>query len=175
MYLSNWGFGEWFQSSTTLRTQPHHTAPDDASNPVPSIAQQIPSTRLPISFQAKILLALIPALSTTDNIPIDLLIRGASPRKRWGPDGQIEEIDATHAGLAPEVVSFLSDPQRLRPVLNEVSRLSVKEQWPGILVADKPAFDNVWEKLSANQRIFWSRQALILCYRVIPWSYLEAA
>jgi hypothetical protein len=77
------------------------------------------------SEDASVLLVLLCFLATRENIPIVLLFRGATPRKRWTVYGKIEDMDAICTGLIPELSKFLSEIPRLRNAFNELDLLSM--------------------------------------------------
>lgn len=126
------------------------------------------------SEDAKILLVLISFFSTVDKIPINLLFRGAAPCKRWTAQGGIEEVDAIHVGLAPELLDFLSDITRLeRSFHSLIPSSAVSKDHEQIYTLGKAAANHVRERLSAEDLLFWKYQALIITYRAIPWKYIE--
>lgn len=52
-------------------------------------------------------------------VPVDLLCRGASPRKRWGKDGDIVEGDPAELGLSNDLIRICS-PDTLTKVLSKL-------------------------------------------------------
>ncbi|EGE01159.1 hypothetical protein TEQG_00211 [Trichophyton equinum CBS 127.97] len=93
-----------------------------------------------------------------------LLIRGASRRKRWSESGNIEEIDARHVGLVPELMHMLSKEMNL-------GLRTPKADGSYVLAPEISA--RVLEHLPPEQHSFWRLQALIVAFRSIPWKYLE--
>ena len=127
------------------------------------------------SEDAKVLLILLSFLATSEKIPLDLLFRGATPRKRWNELGEIEEVDAIHAGLVPELGSLLSDIPRLNNTFHElVLSSAVSENSDQVYTVDE-AVARVHESLSPELHSFWRYHALVIAYRAIPWKYIEPA
>lgn len=127
------------------------------------------------SEDAKLLLLLLSFLSTSDKIPVNLF-RGAVPRKRWNAQGKIEEVDAVHAGLAPELRSFLSHTPRLSNSFHELDLLSAisKNHHDQTYTLDDALASRVRERLRLEDHSFWRCQALLVAYRAIPWKYIES-
>jgi hypothetical protein len=129
---------------------------------------------------AHVLLTLLSLLSTSDKIPFDLLFRGATPRKRWTIQGEVEEVDADRVGLAPQVACLLSDAPRLSEAFQKLEESSsvVLDSAVGSTKAYKlneAIASNARAKLSGEDLSSWRWQALIVTYRAIPWKYLESA
>ena len=75
---------------------------------------------LTCSDEASLLLILLSFLSTSEKVPLELLFRGATPRKRWNEHGNIDEVNAMDAGLIPELASLCSDTLRLGNAFHEL-------------------------------------------------------
>lgn len=128
------------------------------------------------SDDAKVILTLLSFLSTSDPISLDLLSHGAAARKRWTTLGGIEEVDAVHAGLAPELRNLLSDGKRLESVfdglcLSSVVSMDNDENY----TLDEAVASRVREGVPAEDLPFWRCQALVVSYRAIPWKYIQPA
>lgn len=115
---------------------------------------------------------LVSFLSPSYRINHDFLLRGGSLRKRWTPDGGIQEVDATTAGLSPELTSLLSDPLRLRNALSALSTTVLKESDQAYIL-DAEAAKRIRLDLSTEALASWKTQVLIVAYRACPWKYIE--
>lgn len=120
----------------------------------------------------RILELLVSLFSPSHAITYDFLLRGGSPRKRWTPDGGIEEMDATAAGLSPELSSLLSDHARLSHALNDLSTDVLNKSAQGYFL-DAEAASRIRQDLPSDAQLHWKTQALIVAYRAIPWKYIE--
>lgn len=119
------------------------------------------------------LLLLLSSLKPSVVIASSFLLRGATPRKRWTPQGEAEEADALQAGLDPELVCILSDGPRLENAFHELQRLdAVSETGNQTYTLNEALATRVLGSLEQNLP-FWRDQALIVMYRGIPWKYLE--
>jgi hypothetical protein len=127
------------------------------------------------SDDAKRLLLLLSFLAA-EEIPVDLLVRGATPRRRWDIQGEIEGVDALRAGLDPELGSFLSDTLRLSNAFFELDLLSAVSKNSGqTYTLNEAVAGRIHESLPPEHRSFWRCQALVVAYRAIPWKYIEPA
>ncbi|KAK0628691.1 hypothetical protein B0T17DRAFT_588740 [Bombardia bombarda] len=125
---------------------------------------------------ANILLVLLSFLMTSEIIPLDLLVRGATPRRRWNAQGKIDEVDAICAGLVPELSSLLSDMPRLSNAFHELGLSSaVSKNSSQAYTVDEAVAARVRESLSPELHSFWRCQALVVAYRSISWKYIEPA
>ena len=139
-------------------------------------SQALPRPSDTHSEDANILLVLLCFLATREKVPVNLLFHGATPRKRWGVHGKIEEIDAVCAGLVPELGRLLSDMPRLSNAFNELDLLSVvSKNADQIYTVDETVVGRVRKGLSPELHSFWGCQALVIAYRSIPWKYIEPA
>ncbi|KAL2291377.1 hypothetical protein FJTKL_13972 [Diaporthe vaccinii] len=116
---------------------------------------------------------LLSFLSPSYKITHDFLLRGGSPRKRWTPDGGIEEVDAITAGLSPELTGLLSDPPRLSNALRALSTTVLKTSDQAYIL-DAEAAKRIHQDLSTEALASWKTQALIVAYRAFSWKYIEA-
>lgn len=116
---------------------------------------------------------LLSFLSPSYKITHDFLLRGGSPRKRWTPDGGIEEVDAITAGLSPELTGLLSDPPRLSNALRALSTTVLKTSDQAYML-DAEAGKRIHQDLSTEALASWKTQALIVAYRAFSWKYIEA-
>lgn len=137
-----------------------------------AVSSAILGTSKTYSEDASILLVLLTFFSASANIPFDLLLRGASPRKRWDHRGEIQEVDS---GLALGSGVFLSNNTRLSHAFHELTSLSaVSKDFDGTYTLTGDIAKRVHESLPAENIAFWKSQALIIAYRAIPWKYLES-
>lgn len=122
--------------------------------------------------RARSLALLLSFFSPSYEITHDFLRRGGSPRKRWTPDGGIEDADAIKAGLSPELTDLLSDSSRLENTLSVLSSTVLKKSDQGYFI-DAEASTRTHQDLPTEATTFWKTQALIVAYRACPWKYLE--
>ncbi|KAM5347139.1 hypothetical protein ACJ41O_010144 [Fusarium nematophilum] len=125
---------------------------------------------------ADVLLVLLSFLSASGKIPLDLLIYGSSPRKRWTWPGEIESVDATEVGLVPELADLLSNTQQLEATVSELCRLlttRISKNTDRTCTLEAGVAARICGSLSSDQAAFWRGQALIVAYRAVPWKYLE--
>lgn len=126
------------------------------------------------SGDANILLLLLSFLSTSETVPLDLLFRGATPRKRWTAQGNIEDLGALHSSLSPELERILSDFSRTCNAIDELKRVSAVSDSNQVYSVNAEVATRVRASLSTELTIFWRYQALIVTYRAIPWKYCES-
>lgn len=107
---------------------------------------------------------LLSFLSTSHSVPVDLLVRVASPRKRWTPEGEYEDNNATGMGLAPELLELLSDTPRLRNALNNAPSI-LKSDSSDYYAINQSTMRSVHDLLPHDCLDFWKCQALIATYR----------
>lgn len=125
------------------------------------------------SDDAKLLLVLLCFLSNSE-VPVDLLFRGATPRKRWDNYGEIKETEALHVGLLHELVDLLSDIAKLDNALWELQSLSaISRNSNRTYILDRSILARVSDSLPPQFHPFWRQQVLVVVYRSIPWKYLE--
>lgn len=117
---------------------------------------------------------LLSFLSPACKITHEFLLRGGSSRKRWTISGGVEEVDATTAGLAPELAGLLSDTPKLINALNSLAPAMLKQQDQGYTL-DIDAVKSIHQDLSAEALVFWKTQALIVSFRAIPWKHIESS
>ncbi|KAI5455731.1 hypothetical protein BGZ63DRAFT_368306 [Mariannaea sp. PMI_226] len=156
---------------TAAETEPAWKAPSLAA-----VSESVPGSSHIHSEDANILLVFLSVLAISEKIPLDLLFRGATPRRRWNVYGEIEEVDAVPAGLAPELCSLLSDIPRLDNAFHELGlSTAVSKKSDQTYILDEAVASRIRERLSTENLSFFNCQALIVAYRAIPWKYLEAA
>lgn len=123
-----------------------------------------------------ILLTFLSFLSTSNKVPLDLLIRGATARKRWSAEGSIEEKEANHNDLSRELCTLLLDPTRLQSSLNKLASSSaVLDNGDGTYTVNESIANDIAENVSAEVISFWRCQALVVVCRAISWKYIETA
>ena len=123
---------------------------------------------------AHILLALLSFFPTTEEVPLDLLVRGATPRQRWTVQGEIIEPQAVESGLCLELQTLLSDVSRVHVAFQVLqTHLGVSLLDQACSVHEKIVC-RVRETLPTEYTVFWRFQALIVSYRAIPWKHIES-
>lgn len=115
---------------------------------------------------------LLSFLSPNCKITHDFLLRAGTSRKRWTLCGGVKEVDATAAGLAPELTGLLSDAPRLSNALSSLAPAMLKEIDQGYTL-DMDAVTRIHRELPTEALMFWKTQALIVSYRACPWKYIE--
>lgn len=107
------------------------------------------------------------------DIPIDLLYRGSSRRKRWTEGGEIIETDPAELGLSEHLMRVCAH-DRLTNTLSELQSLSaiVRTSDSKFKLRERER-QEIQERLTPSLRSFWCLQALILACRSVPWKYLE--
>lgn len=115
---------------------------------------------------------LVSFLSPSYKITHDFLLRGGSPRKRWTPDGGVDEVDAITAGLSPDLTGLLSDPPRLSNTLHALSTTVLKTSDQAYIL-DAEAAKRIHQDLSTEALVSWKTQLLIVAYRAFSWKYIE--
>lgn len=138
------------------------------------ISQAIPgSSDNGLSNDSRMLVAFLSSFSPRSMIPLDLF-RGATPRKRWAKDGNLEDTRAEQFGLVTELCGFLSSNHRLKSGFRDLEALSVvsQESDQAYSISDGVT-KGVLEKLSPESLDFWKTQALLVLYRSIPWKYID--
>lgn len=162
-----------------MRRDLHTAAKTQTAWETPQLTAVLEAAPGPIDMQpddAKVVLTLLSFLSAPDSIPLDLLSRGAGPRRRWTTQGGIEEVDAVHTGLAPELRSLLLDGKRLEGVFDSLGLSSViSSDHDQNYILDETIASRVRDGVPAEDLPFWISQALIVSYRAIPWKYIEPA
>ncbi|KAI3320953.1 hypothetical protein HD806DRAFT_504076 [Xylariaceae sp. AK1471] len=124
------------------------------------------------SHDAQLVLLLSSFLSTSEKIHRHLLLRGAACRGRWSEQGEIEEVGAD---CADDLSALLSDTQRVAHALYELNQASeVLEHFDQTYRMNEATAARIHAALSAEQRLFWKHQALVIVYRAIPWNYIES-
>ncbi|KAJ2904174.1 uncharacterized protein MKZ38_008708 [Zalerion maritima] len=83
-----------------------------------TVSEADPAWKAP-SPAAVILLALLPFLTTPEKLHLYPIFRGATPRKRWTVQGEIEKVNAICAGL-PRNWTISPDIQRLGNAFNKL-------------------------------------------------------
>ena len=153
---------------TVSGTASHWKAPSTAV-----AAKALPGPEAFHSEEAKLLLLLLCFLASLE-VPLDLLLRGASPRKRWNEHGEIEEMDACRAGLLPELVHLLSNTAKLTNAFCELLLLSaISRNSDQTYTLDQAIRSHVFDSLPSEFHPFWRLQALVVSYHSIPWKYVE--
>ncbi|KAJ4259591.1 hypothetical protein NW762_007521 [Fusarium torreyae] len=126
------------------------------------------------SEDASVLLVLLSFFSPCEKIPLDLFVRGSTPRKRWTIEGKIDLVDATKVGLTPGLVDLLADDQRLARAFGELCQsAAVLKYSDETYHLNEDMSARVHRSLASYTLPFWRQQALIVAYRAIPWKYIE--
>ncbi|KAF2005721.1 hypothetical protein P154DRAFT_542650 [Amniculicola lignicola CBS 123094] len=164
---------------TQLEAQPVWKAPS-----LTAISEAVPGSSGIHSEDANILLIILAFFLTSNTIPLDLLIHGATPRKRWTRQGEVEEVDATCIGLVLELGLLLSDMPRLAKAFQELKlSSSVILDSVNSYTVNEHVTSCIRENLLAEHLPFWRSQALIkrftisqaeVAARNIPDPYLHS-
>ncbi|KAH8722857.1 hypothetical protein GQ44DRAFT_729252 [Phaeosphaeriaceae sp. PMI808] len=112
-------------------------------------------------------------LPTCKEVPLELLFRGATPRRRWTVQGEGEESDAIASGLCLELQNLLSDQSKMLNAVQELDLLPAASGFDQPYGLNEQVTLRVRENVPIEQVLFWRCQALIVVYRAIPWKYLE--
>jgi hypothetical protein len=159
-----------------LTIRSYHTASDFSRWKISSTAaasEVLPGLERTQSEDAKLLVVLLCFLANFD-VPLDLLYRGASPRKRWDEFGRIEETDALHLGLFPELARICSYKTTLNHALSQLqSSLAISRISEHTLRVDQSVLAAMTTRIPVEFHPTWRLQAFIIAYRSIPWKYLE--
>ncbi|PNP78863.1 hypothetical protein FNYG_07728 [Fusarium nygamai] len=155
-----------------------HTAaqagPPWKASSIAAVSESFPGSSSGYSEDASILLAFLSVLAVSEKVPLDLLSRGAAPRRRWNMCGEIDEVDAVAAGLAPELYGLLSHSSRLSDAFHELELSSaVSKNIDETYNLDETVASRILQRLLPVNLLFFRSQALIIVYRAIPWKYLE--
>ncbi|KAF4417385.1 hypothetical protein FACUT_12261 [Fusarium acutatum] len=143
---------------------------------IAAVSKSFPGSSSGYSDDASILLAFLSVLAVSERLPLDLLSRGAAPRKRWNSRGEIEEVDAIAAGLDPELYSLLSGSSRLSDAFQELELSSaVSKNMDETYNLDEMVASRIRERMLPENLLFFRSQALIVVYRATPWKYIEPA
>jgi hypothetical protein len=109
-----------------------------------------------------------------DEVSLDVLSRGASPRKRWTRQGEIENIGPSRMGLAPDLQFLLSDRTRLEIAADELEKHSaITKNFNETYTVISVIRNHILDQLPRQLHSFWRLQALIIAYRAVPWKHLE--
>lgn len=101
-----------------------------------------------------------------------MLVRGASPRRRWNTKGEIEEVEV--ADLMPKLKCLLSVTKRLNKAFGELALLSaISKNADGTYALNTDIADRVHKALPVAHLSFWRRQALLVLLKSIPWKNVE--
>jgi len=148
-----------------------------ATSEVAALAAE-PGLRECSSGKPALLLVLVCFLASSQ-ISSGMLHRGGTPRNRWSEYGEMEEITAVEAGIAPELVALLSDGTELELAFGNllaasVIRMELPKTGPPTFTVDDQVKNRVSERLPLIVRTFWRRQALLLVSHGFPRRYLDA-
>ncbi|KUJ07295.1 uncharacterized protein LY89DRAFT_677915 [Mollisia scopiformis] len=133
----------------------------------------VPRPRTNHSEDAMLSLVLLCSLASSE-VPLDLISRGASPRRRWNAHGGIEEKDALYIALSSALVDLLSSIAKLDNALCELVSLSaISKSSDETYMVNRAVQARVSDSLPPELHSFWRLQALVVAYRSIPWKYLE--
>ncbi|OJD12144.1 hypothetical protein AJ78_07215 [Emergomyces pasteurianus Ep9510] len=138
-----------------------------------AVSAALPELRGDRSEVGGLLLVLLCFLARSE-VPLQLCVRGASPRKRWGEQGEIEETGPLNTGLVPELVHTFSNYTDLNNALCELQSFSAISKKPdNTCLLDSSVLNRVLCSLSPEFHSFWRLQALIIAFRSVSWKYLE--
>ncbi|OJD19200.1 hypothetical protein AJ78_00813 [Emergomyces pasteurianus Ep9510] len=138
-----------------------------------SMSAALPGLREDRSEVAGLLVMLLCFLARSE-VPLQLCLRGASPRKRWGVQGEIEETSPLDTGLVPELVHTISNYMDLNNALCKLQSFSViSKKLDNTYLLDSSVLNRVLCSLPLEFHSFWRLQALIIAFRSVSWKYLE--
>ncbi|OJD20889.1 hypothetical protein ACJ73_07771 [Blastomyces percursus] len=154
-----------------------HTASSTASHwkesSMAAVSEALSESREDHSESAGLLCVLLCFLAELE-VPLQLCVRGSTPRKRWNNRGDIEVMNALDAGLVPELVQALSHHTDLDNALRELRSFSAVSSKSGSTCSLDPSVSaRILRSLPLEFHSFWRKQALIVAFRSIPWKYLE--
>lgn len=125
------------------------------------------------SEDAKVLVVLLCFLAQSE-IPLALLSRGASRRKRWDESGGIEQREAFGSGLFDELVRICSCNMTLNRALSQLqSSSAIPKISDDTFKLDQCVKAAILRRIPTEHHSAWRLQALIIACRSIPWKYLE--
>jgi hypothetical protein len=104
-------------------------------------------------------------------VSVDLLCRGTSPRKRWTDDGEISYVDPATLGLSDVLIQTCSTEILTKTLFKIDSAITWKSATTFSLTKEQR--DRTLKLVPSSLYPFWSLQALILACRSVPWKYLE--
>ncbi|GKT54677.1 NB-ARC domain-containing protein [Colletotrichum tofieldiae] len=120
---------------------------------------------------ADLLLVLASFLAPGKEIPLDLFIRGAGARTRWGSDGKPTE---SRSLVDAELSSVLADRPKLENAFKMLCSVgTIKKINSDTFSVSTDVSEAILISLDNDQRQFWKQQALIVAYRALTWKYLE--
>ncbi|GJC80348.1 hypothetical protein ColLi_03186 [Colletotrichum liriopes] len=120
---------------------------------------------------ADLLLVLASFLAPGKEIPLDLFIRGAGARTRWGSDGKPTE---SRSLVDAELSSVLADRLKLENAFKMLCSIgTIKKTNSDTFSVSTDVSEAILISLDNDQRQFWKQQALIVTYRALTWKYLE--
>jgi hypothetical protein len=128
----------------------------------------VPRPRINYSKNTGLLLVLLCFLASSE-IPLDLLYRGGSPRRRWNIHDGIEKINTLHIGLSSTLVDLLSSIAKLNNAFGELMSLSAISKYSNqTYIINRAVQVYISDNLPPELHSFWKLQALVVAYRSIP-------
>lgn len=137
------------------------------------VAKAFSSSVLPeeISEDGMVVLVLVCMLSS-NAFSTDLLLSGATPRKRWTKQGHVGEADCD--GLSSALQAVLSSSLRLQGAIEELENASaLTKALDGSYTVDAATKSRTLRTLPPKDIQFWRRQAFLVICHAVPWKYLE--
>jgi hypothetical protein len=164
------------RSSESCSTPQHISKPQNTwkAPSLNAVAEAIPGSSGFHSDDANMLLLILSFFSTRNELTLDLLFRGAMPRKRWTSAGEVEELDATRVGLDQELIGLLSDTSRLARAFHELEASRSVLSDSGSYSLNEDFGSCIRDHLPQECLAFWKLQALVVAYRAISWKFIEA-
>jgi hypothetical protein len=105
-------------------------------------------------------------------IPVRCIMHGACPRRRWDENGEIGHSNPADYGLQPDLIRICSS--YLHPTLTCLrAAKAIVMVSDCTLKVDEQIRKETRNSLTSEEISFWSRQALFLTCRFIPWKYLD--
>lgn len=136
--------------------------------------QVVPELRSAQAADAGYLLVFLCFLADSP-VPLELLSRGATPRKRWSDSGSIEETDVLLYDLSPVIVTICSSSSKLKDVLSQLRSLSaITETSEHTFRVDRTLADVILTAVPIGFHHTWRLQACIMACHSVPWKYLES-
>jgi len=119
------------------------------------------------------LLTLSSFFAPATKIPLDMLHRGATPRKRWNKEGGIE---SRASNVDPGLASLLADRNRVICVLEKLRQSGDAATYPAheSYTINDEARRRTLDSLDGEQQKSWKEQALLVAYHALSWKNIEA-
>ncbi|KAK2022215.1 hypothetical protein LX32DRAFT_657868 [Colletotrichum zoysiae] len=120
------------------------------------------------------LLTLSSFLAPAREIPLDMLHRGATPRKRWDKKGGIA---SRASDVDPGLASLLADRNRVSCVVQKLWQSGEAARCPTApesYIISEETRRRIQDNLNGEHQTFWKTQALLVAYYALSWKNIEA-